>query len=226
MPFTEAKEHAPGRLHGIFVDPYSAFDNAATERLLHLRVASDALILTPMHEGRLVLRVLHGWQNGSFESDELCHSDHRLDSLAALRRVADDYRRAFERGEPLPNDGTGLLAEPLAQAIAAAEAKGQTLDEETRTIPARWPAFSQGLALYTFFKVYHRLTYSEDDAYRAIRCQTPQGDREIHEFHLEEGEFAVVVPPETQDGDSVLLLHESQLTPVLQLLAPSHDASR
>ncbi|QFU02855.1 hypothetical protein FIU83_14510 [Halomonas sp. THAF5a] len=224
MPYTEAKEHAPGRLHGIFVDPYSAFDNTATERLLHLRVASDALLLAPMRAGRLVLRVLHGWQNGSFEPGELCHSDHRLDSLADLRRVADAYRRAFEHGEPLPNDGSGLLAEPLARAIAAAEAEGQALDEETRTIPARWPAFKQGLTLYTFFKVYHRLTYSEDDAYRAIRCQTPQGLREIHEFHLEEGEFAVAAPAETEGGDSVLLLHESQLTPVLRLLEAGHGA--
>jgi hypothetical protein len=224
MPYTEAKEHAPGRLHAIFVDPYSAFDNAATERLLHLRVATEALILAPMREGRLVLRVIHGWQNGSFEPAELCHSDHRLDSLAALRRVADNYRQAFESGQPLPCDNTTLLAEPFARAIAAAEAEGQTIDEETRTIPARWPAFRQGLTLYTFFKVYHRLTYSEDDAYRAIRCQTPQGPREIHEFHLEEGEFAAVAPRENEDGDSVLLLHESQLTPVLQLLEAGHGA--
>ncbi|MFG6157618.1 hypothetical protein ACGTNG_02295 [Halomonas sp. 1390] len=221
MPYTEAKEHAPGRLHGIFVDPYSAFDNAATERLLHLRVACESLILSPMREGRLVLRVLHGWQNGSFEPADLRHSDHRLDSLAALRRVADDYRRAFELGQPLPCDGSGLLAEPLARAIAAAE-EDQALDEETRSIPARWPAFPLGLTLYTFFKVYHRLTYSEDDAYRSILCQTPEGPREIHEFHLEEGEFAVVVPREDEGSDSVLLLHESQLSPVMQLLEAGH----
>ena len=26
MPYTEAKEHAPGRLHAIFAQPYSAFE--------------------------------------------------------------------------------------------------------------------------------------------------------------------------------------------------------
>ncbi|MDR9439016.1 MAG: hypothetical protein RI841_05905 [Halomonas sp.] len=221
MPYNEAKEHAPGRLHAIFVDPYSAFDNAATERLLHLRVATEALILGPMRHGSLVLRVIHGWENGSFAPAALCHSDYRPRSLAALRQVADDFRQAFERQQPLPRDTTSLLAEPLEQAIAAAEASGQALDEETRTIPARWPAFKQGLTLYTFFKVYHRLTYSEDDPYRSIYCQTPGGPCEIHEFHLEEGEFAVVTPREGDGGDSMLLLHESQLASVLTLLEDS-----
>lgn len=32
--FNEAKEHAEGRLHHIFADPYSAFDNLVTERTL------------------------------------------------------------------------------------------------------------------------------------------------------------------------------------------------
>ncbi|WP_373190751.1 hypothetical protein [Halomonas sp.] len=221
MPYNEAKEHAPGRLHGIFVDPYSAFDNTATERLLHLRVATEALVLSPMRRGDLVLRVIHGWENGNFAPAALLHRDHRAGSLAALGQVADDFRHAFEQQQPLPRDNASLLAEPLEQAIAAAEASGQTLDEETRTIPARWPAFPQGLTLYTFFKVYHRLTYSEDDPYRSIFCQTPKGPREIHEFHLEEGEFAVVTPLASERGDSVLLLHESQLAPMLQLLKQS-----
>jgi len=222
MPYSEAKEHAPGRLHAIFVDPYGAFDNTATERLLHLRVATETLILAPMRQGNLLLRVIHGWANGSFEPAELCHSDHRLSSLSALGQVAEDYRQAFERLQPLPRDNASLLAEPLVRAITDAEADGHSLDEATRTIPARWPAFPQGLSLYTFFKVYHRLTYSEDDAYRSIYCQTPSGPCEIHEFHLEEGEFAVVAPREGDSGDSVLLLHESQLAPVLQLLEASH----
>ncbi|MFY0989830.1 hypothetical protein [Halomonas sp. C05BenzN] len=221
MPFNEAKEHAPGRLHAIFADPYTAFDNLVTERLLHLRVAVAALVGAPLAEGTLMLRVIHGWENGGFEPADLKHSEHRLDSLADLRRVAEAYRHAFEHQQPLPRDDASLLAEPLARAIAAAETDGQVLDEATRTIPARWPAFTQGLTLYTFFKVYHRLTYGEDDPYRAIHCQTPQGPREIHEFHLEEGEFAVVVPDEGESGDSVLVLHESQLMPVLQLLEES-----
>ncbi len=221
MPFNEAKEHAPGRLHAIFAEPYTAFDNLVTERLLHLRVAVQALIGAPLAEGRLVLRVIHGWENGGFEPADLKHSDHRLGSLSDLRGVAEAYRHAFERQQPLPRDDASLLAEPLGRAIEGAEANGQALDEATRTIPARWPAFKEGLTLYTFFKVYHRLTYGEDDSYRAIHCHTPQGPREIHEFHLEEGEFAVVVPCEGESGDSVLLLHESQLAPVLQLLEES-----
>lgn len=218
MPFNEAKEHAPGRLHAIFADPYSAFDNLAMERLLHLRVAVAALIGMPLAEDKLILRVIHGWENGGFEPADLAHSDHRLGSLGDLRLVAETYRHAREAQHALPCDETSLLAEPLARAIAAAEADGQALEAETRTIPARWPAFPHGLELYTFFKVYHRLTYGEDDPYRAIHCLTPQGPQEIHEFHLEEGEFAIVVPAEGEQGDSVLVLHESQLTPVLQLL--------
>ena len=225
MPFNEAKEHAPGRLHTIFADPYSAFDNLAMERLLHLRVAMQALLGEPMGAGRLVLRVIHGWENGSFEPADLAHSDHRLGSLAALGSVADVYHSAFEAQRPLPRDDDSLLAEPLARAIAAAEADGQALDEETRTIPARWPAFPHGLELYTFFKVYHRLTYGEDDPYRAIHCQTSRGLREIHEFHLEEGEFAIVVPAEGESDDSFLLLHESQLMSIHQLLGEAFSAA-
>ncbi|TFH85957.1 hypothetical protein EQG41_14045 [Billgrantia azerbaijanica] len=218
MPYSEAKEHAPGRLHAIFAEPYSAFDNAAIERLLHLRVALDVLIRRPMADGCLRLRVIHGWENGGFEPADLKHSEHSLASLDDLRRVTQGYQQAFRDQQPLPCDDASLLAAPLAAAIAHAEAQGQALDEGTRTIPARWPAFEQGLYLYTFFKVYHRLTYGEDDAYRSIYCETPDGPREVHEFHVEEGEFAVVAPTEGDAGESVLILHESQLAPMLQLL--------
>lgn len=218
MPFSEAKEHAPGRLHHIFADPYSAFDNLVIERQLHLRVALQALACEPLASGRLTLRVIHGWENGGFEPADLAHSDHRIASLDELDRVRHHYQAAFEKAAPLPRDEASLLAEPLAKAIAGAEAKGMRLDEETRTIPARWPAFDHGLTLYTFFKVYHRLTYGEDDAYRSIHCRTAQGPREIHEFHLEEGEFAVVRPIDAEPGDSVLVLHVSQLEPVQRLL--------
>ena len=87
MPFTEAKEHAPGRLHTIFAAPYSAFDNLVPERHLHLRVAVDALIGQPMTENQLVVRVIHGWENGGFEPADLKHSDHRVGSLDDLRDV-------------------------------------------------------------------------------------------------------------------------------------------
>ena len=219
MPFNEAKEHAPGRLHAIFADPYSAFDNEVIERLLHLRVAMKALVLAPMTNGSLTLRVIHGWENGGFEPADLRHSDHPIGSLGAMQQVADSYRQAFQAQHPLPYDAASLLATPLEEAITRAEAGGAVLDEATRTIPARWPAFPQGLYLYTFFKVYHRLTYGEDDSYRSIHCETPEGPREIHEFHLEEGEFAVVAPVEGESGKTVLILHESQLEPVLQLLS-------
>ena len=218
MPYREAKEHAPGRLHSIFADPYSAFDNQVIERLLHLRVALEALVLAPMAGEGLTLRVFHGWENGGFEPADLKHSDHPIGSLGEMQQVTQRYRQAFQAQQPLPYDATSLLAAPLDEAITRAEANGQALDDETRTIPARWPAFPQGLYLYTFFKVYHRLTYGEDDTYRSIHCETPDGPREIHEFHLEEGEFAVVAPVEDENGKTVLILHESQLEPVLQLL--------
>lgn len=221
MSFTEAKEHAPGCLHGIFADPYGAFDNRVGERLLHLRVALQALLDRPMREERLTLRVIHGWENGGCAPEDLRHSDHRLRDLAGYRAVAERYRRASETLAPLPDDAASLLAEPLATAIASAEADGLEVDAETRDNPARWPAFPWGLSLYTFFKVYHRLIYGEDDAYRAICCETPDGTRQIHEFHLEEGEFAVTLPADGAPGQSVLLLHESQLEPVEQLLGES-----
>ncbi|MGY6565029.1 MAG: hypothetical protein ACXIU5_09860 [Halomonadaceae bacterium] len=219
MPFSEAKEHAPGHLHHIFADPYSAFDNLNVERQLHLRVALQALVCEPMASGALTLRVIHGWENGGFEPGDLAHSDHPIATLGALEQIRTSYQHAIESAAPLPRDDASLLAGPLAEAISAAEAKGQALEEETRSIPARWPAFESGLSLYTFFKVYHRLTYGEDDSYRSIQCQTPQGSREIHEFHLEEGEFAVIRPAESTGSDSVLVLHVSQLEPVQLLLA-------
>lgn len=218
MSFSEAKEHAPGRLHHIFAEPYAAFDNLVTERQLHLRVALEALVREPLQDGRLTLRVIHGWENGSFEPADLAHSDHPIASLDELARVCNRFQQAIESAAALPRDAAALLAEPLEDAIAAAAAKGQTLDEEIRSIPARWPSISNGLSLYTFFKVYHRLTYGEDDRYRSIQCHTPEGAREIHEFHLEEGEFAVVCPAAGEPGSSVLVLHVSQLEPVQWLL--------
>ncbi|MCC5881754.1 MAG: hypothetical protein JJU25_03835 [Halomonas sp.] len=218
MSFSEAKEHAPGHLHHIFADPYSAFDNLNVERQLHLRVALQALVCRPLASGQLTLRVIHGWENGGFEPADLFHSDHPITSLDDFEQVRALYQRALENIAPPPRDDASLLAGPLADAIADAEAKGETLDQETRTIPARWPGFDHGLTLYTFFKVYHRLTYGEDDSYRSIHCNTPQGPREIHEFHLEEGEFAVVRPTDDATGVSVLVLHDSQLEPVLMLL--------
>lgn len=172
MPYREAKEHATCRLHAIFADPYSAFENPVIERLLHLRVAIQALVLAPMTNGNLTLRVIHGWENGGFEPADLKHSDHPIGSLGDMQQVAERYRQAFQAQQPLPYDAASLLAAPLDEAIARAEAGGQSLDEETRTIPARWPAFPQGLYLYTFFKVYHRLIYGEDDTYRSIHCET------------------------------------------------------
>lgn len=218
MPFSEAKEHAPGRLHHIFADPYTAFDNLVTERQLHLRIALQALVHEPLAQGRLTLRVIHGWENGGFEPADLAHGDHRIASLDQFEEVCQGYQPTLDRTAPLPRDDATLLASPLANAIAAAEAKGQALDDETRTIPAHWPTFEHGLTLYTFFKVYYRLTYGEDDRYRSIRCETPEGTREVHEFHLEEGEFAVIRPAADGPGDSVLVLHVSQLKPVLELL--------
>ncbi|WP_444676861.1 hypothetical protein [Halomonas sp. E19] len=218
MPFSEAEEHAPGRLHHIFADPYTAFDNLVTERQLHLRIALQALVHEPLAEGRLTLRVIHGWENGGFEPADLAHGDHPIASLVEFEEVCQRYQPRLDRTSSLPRDDATLLAAPLADAIAAAKAKGQALDDETRSIPAHWPAFEHGLTLYTFFKVYYRLTYGEDDRYRSIRCETQEGTREVHEFHLEEGEFAVIRPVDGQQGHSVLALHISQLEPVLALL--------
>lgn len=224
MPFTEAKEHAPGCLHRIFAEPYAAFDNGVPERQLHLRVALQALLEAPMREGRLTLRVIHGWENGGCAPEDLRHGDHPLRETADLRALAERYQQALDHLTPLPGEADTLLAEPLARAIASAEAEGLEVDAETRDNPARWPAFARGLSLYTFFKVYHRLTYGEDEAYRSTRCETPGGFREIHEFHLEEGEFAVVRPVDGEPGECVLVLHVGQLAPMSELLEPALGA--
>ena len=66
------------------------------------------------------------------------------------------------------------------------------------------------------------MVYGEDDTDRCSQCDTPPGPREIHEFHLEEGEFALLVPiSEEQDAPYLLVLHESQLGPIAQLLSES-----
>ncbi|MBE0489536.1 MAG: hypothetical protein IBX53_10695 [Halomonas sp.] len=224
MPYTEAKEHAPGQLHGIFVDPYSAFDNMTTERLLHLRVAMQALIGRPLAGRQLILRVIHGWENGGCDPVELRHSDYPIATLEELRDIEALHRRALEELTPWPGTAGDLLAAPLAEAIRVAEAEGLTLDQQTRQTPSRWPGFRGGLWLYTLFKAYHRLTYGEDDSYRASRISLPAGERELHEFHLEEGEFAVITPADAASGEHLLVLHPSQLAPVLALLGETLTA--
>ncbi|WP_404298332.1 hypothetical protein [Halomonas sp.] len=226
MPYYEAKEHAPGQLHEIFVDPYSAFDNTTTERLLHLMVAMEALIGRPLAEGQLCLRIIHGWENGGCDPEALWHSDHNVGSLDDMRSVELRFLPALDRQAPWPGEAGELLARPLEDAIRDAEAEGLTLDEGTRQTPSRWPAFRHGLRLYTLFKVYHRLTYGEDDPYRACRLHSPLGEQEVHEFHLEEGEFAVMTPVHGASGDHLLILHPSQLAPVLSLLEGSQTADR
>lgn len=218
MHYTEAKEHAEGRLHQIFAMPYEAFDNDVPERKLHLRVALEALLEEPLREGRLGLEVIHGWENGTFAPADLHHHYHALHTAEDIATTLAHYRDALADLTLLPQGSGSLLAVPLARAIAAAERDGAQIDAETRESPARWPSFSGGLALYTFFKVYHRLTYGEDDAYRSIHCHTAAGVREIHEFHLEEGEFAVVTPPQGTAGEVQLVLHVGQVEPVLALL--------
>lgn len=219
MPYHEAKEHVPGRLHAVVTDPYQAFGNHVHERWNNLPASLHALLDRPLANATLKVRVIHGWENGSFQFGELNHSDHEMRSLDDLRRVNDRYQQARSTGQPLPYDDRSLLERPLDDAIEQAEQAGQAVDALTRSTPARWPAFEQGLFLYTFFKIYHRLTYGEDDAYRSIRCMTTRGAYEIHEFHLEEGEFAVVLPSEDdQLGATLLVLHESQLEPMIQLL--------
>lgn len=223
MRYTEAKEHTPGRLHELFADPYHAFSNDADERQLHIRIMLHLLVARPLKRGHLTLRVIHGWENGGFEPQALLNADYPLGSIGDFQKAVDEFTLATQEGSAFPSDDLSLLAKPLDAAIAKAQAKGQVLDTETRTIPARWPAFEGGLALYTFFKIYHRLVYSEDDSYRCAHCETPQGLREIHEFHLEEGEFAVVIPPgpDYRTEESMLILHESQLVPMERLLTQS-----
>ncbi|WP_148252877.1 hypothetical protein [Aidingimonas lacisalsi] len=218
MSYTETKEHAPGRLNKIFNEPYNAFDNDVPERQLHLRIALRTLLEPPMQQRRLVLRVIHGWENGNDDPDDLRHSDHDVTALSDVNEVFRRYHQTIERIEPLPEDEDSLIAVPRDDAIAHARQQGMTLDDDIARRPAQWPTFERGLYLYTFFKMYHRLTYGEDESYRSTRCMTPEGEFEIHEFHLEEGEFAVVTPAGTnQDQSTLLVLHEGELEPVLQL---------
>ncbi|SER89322.1 hypothetical protein SAMN04487958_10472 [Vreelandella subterranea] len=223
MRYTEAKEHTPGRLHALFADPYNAFENDTDERQLHLHIALYLLLARPMERSLMTLRVIHGWENGGFEPADLQHVDYAIKTVADFKRAVKDFTQASKDNVAFPADEDALLEAPLDDAIANAEADGQTLDAETRTIPARWPAFEGGLALYTLFKMYHRLVYGEDEAYRCTQCYTADGLREMHEFHLEEGEFALLVPTGKHFASepSMLVLHESQLDPIERLLEES-----
>lgn len=223
MPYTEAKEHVNGRLHALFADPYRAFENAANERQLHLRLMLYVLAVRPMAQGLLTLRVIHGWENGGCEPEGLQHVDYAIDDLDALRAASSEFAEAYRLKRDFPSEQSAILADPLADAIAEAKAEGAALTIETLAIPARWPTFQGGLALYTLFKMYHRLIYGEDDAYRCSLCLTPHGEREIHEFHLEEGEFALLTPTvaASSDAPTLLVLHESQLEPLTMLLEES-----
>lgn len=223
MSYDEAKEHTSGRLNELFADPYRAFENDTDERQLHIRIMLHMLLARPMTRGQVTLRVIHGWENGSFEPEDLQHRDYAIHSVADFKRAVQDFVNASKLNTPLPADNDDILATPLADAIAEAEADGQELNDDIRQTPSRWPAFDGGLALYTLFKMYHRLVYGEDDTYRCSQCMTPLGMREIHEFHLEEGEFVLLVPPAAQfmHEDSLLVLHESQLDPIEQLLEQS-----
>ncbi len=223
MSHNEAKEHTPGRLNELFADPYQAFKNDTDERQLHIRIMLHMLLARPMKRGQMTLRVLHGWQNGGCEPEDLQHVDYLLTSVADFKRAVQNFENASKFNTPLPADKTAILATPLEEAIAEAEAEGQDLTNDIRDTPARWPAFEGGLALYTLFKMYHRLVYGEDDTYRCSQCITPLGLREIHEFHLEEGEFALLVPSAENfiKEASLLVLHESQLGPIEELLEES-----
>lgn len=149
--------------------------------------------------------------------------DYPLHTFDDFQQVTESFQKSKEQQKPLPSSGVSLLAEPLEQAIAAARAKGQAIDDEMRLIPARWPSFPKGLSLYTLFKMYNRLVYGEDDAYRSSHCMTEEGLREIHEFQLEEGEFAIVIPPGPQHKteNTLMVMHESQLLPVSTIFALS-----
>ncbi|MEA1049866.1 hypothetical protein U5801_08600 [Lamprobacter modestohalophilus] len=223
MTHQEAREHVPGRLHEIFASPYDAFSNEAVERLLHIHIMLHLLVVRPMRRRHLILRVIHGWENGSFSPDELQYIDYPLHTFDDFQQVNETFQRAKAQQEPLPSNSVSLLAEPLDQAIAAANAQGQVIDEETRLIPARWPTFPKGLSLYTMFKMYNRLVYGEDEPYRSSHCMSEEGLREIHEFHLEEGEFAIVIPPGPQNKteNTLMVMHESQLEPVSTIFALS-----
>ncbi|WP_249975876.1 hypothetical protein [Vreelandella olivaria] len=223
MQYAEAREHTRGRLHELFADPYHAFDNDADERQMHIRTMLHMLLARSMARNQVTLRVIHGWENGGCEPEDLQHVDYTLKSLDDFRSAVSDFEQATRQNKPLPADASAILATPLADAIADAKADGKALTDDIRETPARWPAFEGGLALYTLFKMYHRLVYGEDDTYRCSQCETPHGLREIHEFHLEEGEFALLVPlrEHAKDTPSLLVLHESQLGPIEQLFEQS-----
>jgi len=211
----EAREHVQGRLHEIFAEPYQAFSNDCIERLLHIHIMLHVLVVRPMNRGHLVLRVIHGWENGGFAPEDLQYIDYPLNSFVDYQQICETFETARNNQEPLPTLGNSLLLEPLNAAIARAEANGRQIDDETRATPARWADFPGGLSLYTLFKVYNRLVYGEDDAYRSSQLTADDGYREIHEFHLEEGEFAIVIPPgpQHQTENTLMVMHESELSP-------------
>lgn len=223
MSYTEAKEHTQGRLNTLFADPYRAFENNTDERQLHVRVMLYMLLARPMSRGDMTLRVIHGWENGSCEPGDLQHADYVLNTLDDVKRAVKDFDQATKQNAPLPSEDPAILAMPLANVIADAKAEGQEVTDDIPKTPERWSALEGGLALYTLFKMYHRLVYGEDDVYRCSQCQTALGPREIHEFHLEESEFALLVPlvGQPKEAPSLLVLHESQLKPIEKLLEES-----
>lgn len=228
MHYFEAKEHTPGRLHTLFADPYCAFKNDTDERQLHIRIMLHTLLALPMHHARATLRVIHGWENGGFEPSDLKHKDFPLASLDDFHRVVNEVSSNPQEHETSLSASTPLLSAPLASVFASAEADGIIVSDTQRSTPARWPALKGGLAIYTLFKMYHRLVYGEDDNYRCSQCETPDGLRELHEFHLEEGEFALLVPhivPHNSKtptaAPTILVMHASQLGPIGQLLKRS-----
>ncbi|WP_083006531.1 hypothetical protein [Halomonas sp. GT] len=224
MHYSEAKEHTPGRLHTLFADPYCAFKNDTDERQLHIRIMLHILLALPMHQARATLRVIHGWENGGFEPSDLKHKDFPLASLDDFHRVVNEVSSNPQEHETSLSANTSLLSAPLASVFANAEAEGSIVSDTLRSTPSRWPALKGGLAIYTLFKMYHRLVYGEDDNYRCSQCETPDGLRELHEFHLEEGEFALLVPHNAKTQTvtpTILVMHASQLGPIGQLLKRS-----
>lgn len=215
----EAGEHRPGRLHEIFSEPYLAFSNDSVERLLHIHIMLHVLVVRPMRRNHLVLRVIHGWENGGFAPEDLQHIDYPLSCFEDYQRICKAFEAAREQQTPLPTSGNALLLEPLNAAIAAAEAQGQAVDEAIRASPVRWADLPGGLSLYTLFKVYNRLVYGEDEPYRSSQYESDGGRREIHEFHLEEGEFAISIPPgpRHQTENTMMIMHESELSPFAEI---------
>lgn len=219
----EAREHVPGRLHEIFAEPYTAFDNDSVERLLHIHIMLHVLVVRPMRRGHLMLRVIHGWENGGFAPEDLKQAEYPLPDFGAYQSVADLFNDAATRLEAPPSDAGSPLIDALQSCIEAAKAEGKSIKNETLENPARWPELPNGLSVYTVFKIYNRLVYGEDDAYRSSRCTCPDGIREIHEFHLEEAEFAIIIPPGPQHKteNTVIVMHDSQLAPFASLFALS-----